>query len=866
MNDIESPVKKRQPLESQEILSFASDQKNKDSRVRVAIKKLLESEAERNEDLKEENQVIEKQIKALVLLLVEKDEKIKGLKVRKVDKRLNKKFAFQRIFYRIQGILNKKKKIAVLRILNRREWKKLEGVRVALRNEELKKRLFWGFRVFERYFRVFFKDLAGVQRVLKKNLRIYFKTLIFPCKSMKISKVKNFSRLISLFQSISTRRSFLSSWFKLLKRKTLPVKTESIKNIRNFLCFRLQRTVKTYLKSIIFNLKTFCENLNLHSLKTSHKSFLSSYKKNTQQDLNLQVLNFIYKKKITQKSSHFLNKWKKKTLKINLKSFNLQKIFSKILQKRLNFFFRKSSKKRLPTKLFLIFSEKTWQIFRLFQRLYRKNRILAYKKHFSESLESCISAKDTFETLESKIEKSEIESRLLSHKVSEQSSELRSLESLCSENNVKLKTLKQNLLEKHSKLETLLHSPLQNQNLSTLEKKSLQQVEYLEAASSKLHLLQEKHEKLTQENLSIENHSKVLQQSIENSSLKYTKIIEESKSRTDQRSDVQSLSQTSNILEEELKNLSFLIKNTSSDLKLLKEKILEKNTETLQQEIFNSQAREEEVLFEVNRLESELSRENEGKEKQLQEISSEITHVKEQLKFSKDDIEKLKNFLKESAGKVKNLGKITEDLNVLKSNFESGRKKLTELKEINFLQQSNLTSLQKKSKELEFSIRSRKDDAEKRRIEISLLENKLVLSELSSQESQKQLKTHQKSKEDLETYTKTLEQQVFRLEEACSKQVSQDITFYTFENAGLSQKVERLEQELLFFNEETAQRRREVAEVKPEIENYRVILAAMEEKIAENELKLKETQLEKQRIQAETKILKERLKSLSIKS
>ena len=48
----------------------------------------------------------------------------------------------------------------------------------------------------------------------------------------------------------------------------------------------------------------------------------------------------------------------------------------------------------------------------------------------------------------------------------------------------------------------------------------------------------------------------------------------------------------------------------------------------------------------------------------------------------------------------------------------------------------------------------------------------------------------------------------------------------------------------------------EVAQVKPEIENYRINLAAMEQKIAENELKIRETENERDKLPTEGKSLR----------
>ena len=170
----------------------------------------------------------------------------------------------------------------------------------------------------------------------------------------------------------------------------------------------------------------------------------------------------------------------------------------------------------------------------------------------------------------------------------------------------------------------------------------------------------------------------------------------------------------------------------------------------------------------------------------------------------------------------------------------------------------NINSLQKEISELSLLTKQKKTMTEKVKTENSVLLNKIALASLNIQENQKIFNKKHKAKEELENYIQILEQQASKLSIAKTKHSSYEAETIQYEIQELRINAERLEKELAYVKEEAAQRRKEVSQVLPEINNYANILAAIEEKIAENDSKILETGIEKERIRAEAKALKAR--------
>lgn len=871
--DMESPIKHKMLSAGENLLSqtniSSSEHKDKETRARVAIKKLLESEAERNEDLSEDNQVIEKQIKSLILLLVEKDQKIREMKVKRPEKKLSQKLALQRFVVWIRKMMKFKAKAGFLSLKRKFFGVRKERIQVWIRGKRLNKLLGWSKKYLSRYLKVVIRKLDLVERVVIRKFRIYFSLIVSPVSEFKKEHFRCSGRLVKLLIAKNYSNRVLYFWFSVFKSKTIFKHSSKSKNMKKSLCLCLRRVINTKIRALFNYLHLYGSKFVIQALKEDHKSFLNTYKSKIQFEIYIKILNEICKQKTISTASNFLSKWKSKVPKSLSKLNKFKTLMQILIHKRFNSLIQTSSKTYLPKKLFSLFSQSLKSTFKIFQLLYRKNRILAYKKQIAEAYTLCLSAKEKQELLENQIEKTEIENKFLHHKKSELESGLSVLYNEITSTDSDITRLKQEI-ESNSKKIASLSSPALNsskfsQESQTLQQKITQQQDYLALASNKLQQLIEKHEKLAQENLSIQNHCNLTQQNIDTTQSKYSKIIEEMRTKSEQKNDVQSLAQTYSLLEEELRNLVVLLKSESQETRSAKDELSlkVKHLEQMKSQIEENEEVYQQTEFEINRLENEFNRESETKEIQLQEIVAEISNVKEKLNRSKEEIEKLNNLVKENSGKAKSIAKMTEDLHGLQKTYENNKKKLSGLKESSSNNTLSISDLQKQIKDIDNLVKVKKEENEKKRIEISFLENKIALAELTVQESQKQLKVKQKSRSELENYVKTLEQQVSRLEDACFKQNSQDLNFYNNENTALAQKAERLERELEYFNEEAAQRRREVAQVKPEIENYRIILAAMEEKIAENELRLRETEMEKERFKAETKILRDRLNSLN---
>ena len=408
-----------------------------------------------------------------------------------------------------------------------------------------------------------------------------------------------------------------------------------------------------------------------------------------------------------------------------------------------------------------------------------------------------------------------------------------------------------------------------NQENTNLQEKLKNQQEFLQTAHQKLQQLIDHSEKIAKENELIIQKNVYLQNNIKKIHENHSSIINEKTSlinlENNSNSELDSLINASKALEEELEVIKGKIKSSSSELNSLKNEYLEilQTIEENKNQIDKSQELEENIKAEICRFENDIENEYEVKELNINECNIEIQDIKEQYNKSREEIENLKYQIKEINSKSKTtVYKTSEEAILINKRYEENKKNLNVIKGNIFNLSSSNTNLQKELQEIKTNIKQKKELIKRKKEENAELQNELGYISKNIRESEKMNKNKQKSKEDLENYIKVLEQQVQKLQNGINRQKSHDLEQVINENEYLSMKVEKLEQELAYVNEEAGQRRQEVAQVMPEIENYAHILAAIEGKIAENENKIMKNEIDQEKFRTEINALRTRYISL----
>lgn len=843
--------------------NLASEQKNRENRTKAAIKHLLESEAERNEELAEDNLIIEKQIKALIGLLVEKDEKIKLLQGQKPEKRFFFKFGAEDFVSALDKIQKRHSFKRFSQFFVNLEKLDVRILKLKILGNKLIKCFSRGFNEVNKYFRLLNMNYGVLDRIGKKRIRNYF-NYFRKGRIFEAGKLENVTKAVLGLAQILVRKSELKvifeQWKKISKTK-----------LQRYYCTMLQSVFRDRLRKMFFRLKKrTLEKLSL-DLKEAHKNYLNNFKQKSQQHISLYALNNIVKCKRASDILFFFSVWKQHIqINTNIKLVPLHQALIQPLRKVFKAFINLSKKDNLCKSLKNILTPYIKSYFTQTILILKKLKLDHLRSAIEESCQSSLSLKDLNNSLVSELSELETENSSMKSKISVLLKEVQEVENSLETTEKHYSVLYQQTnfhlqqLDSYTSQTATLTSKYAEE-LNNLQIKAKKQQLYIETANNKLQQLIKKHELSHAENSTIITKNQTLQQSLKKMNDNYKKVLEEIKPISDSKTDLSNLSQTLGLQEEELGSLKFKLKNESNELKNLKAQSNSKSSELEQQKLKATRLEEylQKTIQDINRLESDLQNEAENKDFRLQELNTQIDSMKFQINKSRDEIENLRIQIKETSAKVKYPAKLPDELQVASKALETNKNKLSALRDTVSSNTSVFSAAQREMFELKKLIQTKKEEFDKKRIENSLLENKIALAEIGVQESQKQSRFRQKSKEELENYIKTLEQQVSKLNEAIYKQNSQESMIVNNENLALAQKVEKLERELEFFNEEAAQRRMEVAQVKPEIENYQIILAAMEEKIAENESKLRETEMERDKLRAEGKILKDRFLSLS---
>ena len=874
--DWESPVKHKMRsagttfvAESVQVKgTLASEQKVRENRTRTTIKHLLESEAERNEELGEDNMIIEKQLKALIGLLVEKDEKIKLLQGQKPEKNVFFRFGAENIVSVVQKILERlifKSFFESLKILEGFEIKEknLKVLGILLFKKFPKK-----FEFLKKYFSMIIRNLKVLVTIGKKRIKKY---LNYMCRkrTLKAERVKSIILAFLVNDEIIKNKFMARIKFGEWK-KVIAEMSKNVIRFKRFYCIMLQRVFSGLKKRLFLNFYKRTLEIKNFEIKRAHKVYLNNFQNCSQKEISLFVLGFFIKNKKSSSMLHFFLRWKLILNQTNINLIKLHSAFSRPLLRIFQFFIKRTKRSLLCKALQKILTGFLKSCFTAFSRNSNQIIVNSLRLVIEENLNSSLLLKNSEELLNSQYSEQEQENSKLKKQIYQLSTEIKEIENSLEASDRQYKTLQQetNLhlqqLDSYT-AQTATMTSKYAEEFQNLQVKIKKQEVYIETANSKLQQIIKKHEFLYKENSTIVSKNQTCQQSLKKLHESYSKLLEEIKPNSDSKSDLLHLSQTLALQEEEISSLKYKLKTESNELKNLKTQSNSKSNEVDQQILKIARIEEEleKSVKDINRLETGIQNEAENKDFRLQEVNSEIDTLKYHINKARDDIENLRIQIKETSAKMKYSVKLPDEIQNASKISEMNKAKLIGLRETVNLNSSVFSVTQKELVELRNAVRNKKEECEKKRMENSLVENKIALAELSLQESQKQSKFRQRSKEDLENYVRTLEMQITKLNEAILKQSMQESSIFNNENTALAQKVEKLERELEFFSEEAAQRRMEVAQVKPEIENYRIILAAMEEKIAENESKLRETEIERDKLRAEGKILKDRFLSLS---
>ncbi|OMJ67137.1 hypothetical protein SteCoe_35787 [Stentor coeruleus] len=777
--------------------SISSLQKDKEIRARITIRKLLEDEANKNEELAEENEILSKQIKSLIALLVEKDEKIMDLN----KNEQNPKEKIEEFVYKIDRIIKKKLRLFVAfgfcKVFHEKTRKNNLFKEFFLRNKRI-------CRIGLRFCH------EGIQRIVKKS----------KINVRRLNKILN-KRLRIVFNDILLQKSGFNHTLKFFEILQCRIKgINCVQKLRNYWkrWIRYNKTIKSINR---YNRG----GITINSIDSKYAGFL------------------LVKSVIScQKQKYFLD-IRKSLLR---KSFSKSNFHTNALRLSLT---QNSSSKNLST-LFNSITD-------LFETT---NQILSRQSSYTETI-SKLDYEITFLTTENST---------LTNTLSSKTEKLQNLSSTLETSSKHYQTLQEKASDQIQLLETFTSKSSNfqskyDQESSSLHEKIKKQQDFIKAAHTKLQQLINKQKQMTEENDLIKNQSTSIQMTIQKIHKNYAKVVEEKAkfqvSENETKNELGSLYHTSQVLENETNTLKSQLKNLISELENLKEEYGNKllTIENLEGKISEYKEYDEHLAGEIQNLEQEIDKEYETKEFKLQECQAEIQTTKDLISKARKDMENLKSQLKEVSDKNKFYSqKPFEEYSVVTKKYEESKKVLTNLKNSVLTISSSIASNQKEISETKFAIRASKEDIEKKKLENSLLENKISLVSINMQENKKNKKVKRKNREELETYIKTLELQLQKLRENHLKQTNYDVEHLKGEIIIMGIQAEKMERELIYVKEEAAQRRLEVAQVKPEIENYANILAALEEKIAENEDRMLQVEVERDKIKAEIKIVRNR--------
>lgn len=777
--------------------NLSSLQKDKEFRARATIRKLLEDEANKNEELAEENDILSKQIKSLIALLVEKDEKITNLN----KNEQNPKEKVEEFVYKLDRFIKRKLRLYVI-----------FGFCKVFYENVRKNQLFREFSLKnKRICRIGLRFCQeGLQRIVKKS----------KINVRRLRKVLN-KRLRIVFSEILLQKCgfrYALKFFEILQCR-----------VRGRNCVqRLRDCWKRWVRygKIIKNINRYNtggKNINGIDSKYAGLLLLKSIISCQKQKYFLEIIKSLLKTSLSRSIYHT------NALRLSL----IQNPSTKDLSSLSN---------------------------SISDLLESSNQILSHQSSYTETLSK----------LDSDISFLTTENSTLTNTLSSETQKLQDLSSTLESSTKHYQTLQEKasgqikLLESFASKSSNFQSKY-DQESSTLHEKIKKQQDFMKAAHTKLQQLIDKHKQMTEENDLIKNKSSTIQLTIKKIHENYAKVVEEKAkfqaSENGTKNELGSLYHTSQVLEDEIATLKSQLKNLVNELGNLKEEYGNKLLiiENLQGKISEYEEYDEHLAGEIQNLEQEIEKEYETKEFKLQECQAEIQTTKDLIVKSRKDIENLKSQIKETSAKNKFYPqKPLEEYSVISKKHEESKKVLANLKNSVLTITSAIASNQKEISETKLVLRARKEDIEKKKLENSLLENKISLISINMQESRKNHKVKQKNKGELENYCKTLELQLQKLRENHVKQTSFDVEHLKGDIITMGVQAEKMEKELIYVKEEAKQRRLEVAQVKPEIENYANILAALEEKIAENEDRMLQVEVERDKIRAETKIVRSR--------
>ena len=870
-------------------ISLPAYQHEKEQRARAIIIKLLDDEAERNEELGEENHILETQIKSLVLLLVEKDEKLSSLKLPRHSMNKEQNYAsvlhFQLLSKKAKERLNFGLKrirfyifyVSMFKISNKTKIKILKDI---------------GNRIIKRWPLLLFKkikqNLTTINSLIRKKLEESFHSIIYHLNFIALRKKAKIVPL--LFKVIfkanikSILRCFLNNWKKLLAYKEQDISinlAHSILNLsktppkigyqKRFLPISITFIINLEIQEIFYTIMQQSSFKKLLLIKARQKNFLTDFTKNSKRSISFNSLNSIISRKNIIFTLRLFQKWKMARVS-SIKIIYFIESLTKVLKRVFSHIFK------VKTSLSLAYSIRSRYMLRLTSSFYML-KLYAVSQHTSEFSQEIEYLAESSADINESIIKCKNEISVYSNKCNDLRSELSAEEQAIE--NLKQDIFKANsfykeLLEKANKQNSYLDSfsdktsSVQakfSQENHLLQEKIRKQQDFFKTANLKLQQLVDRYEQIISENQMIASKNEHIQNSIKKLHESYSSILEEKlktqHSETESKLELSSLQSTCQAFNDEIHGLKSSLKNSSSQLSSLKEEFAHRmqSLDEIKDEVENYQVTTDKLLSEVHELEIDINTEFEVKELKINECGIEIQTLREQYEKSKEEIENIKSQIKEKNNKAKTK-KAPGDIRTLTRRLEETKASLVSIKTNISSVNEVISSSEHEISEVESGIQTKCELYEKKKSENRNLENKISQLARAIQESKKITQRAHKSKEDLKSYIRTLENQTQQLKNAASRQASFDIGSLQSENEVLAIKAAKLEKELSYVNEEAAQRRQEVAQIMPEIENYANILAAIEGKIAENEGKIADADEERDRARSEIKALRSRYLTL----
>ena len=340
-----------------------------------------------------------------------------------------------------------------------------------------------------------------------------------------------------------------------------------------------------------------------------------------------------------------------------------------------------------------------------------------------------------------------------------------------------------------------------------------------------------------------------------------------------------SLTNTIDSLAEDKDNLIEKLTQASNDLSDLRDQLTfqQQQNKKLSSELEYYFEREKQLQQTIQELEENLEEESELQRSNLFQKDNEIKQLKEQNQSYKEQVDQLKKELEKKTqnSDKERVKKLMRENAQLSAKLEEFQKQAFQGKSTSSQLSSQVLKLNKEIADLKIEVKNSKHYISQTQHENSNLKQELenaqhsikkiqterdrLLDSLQTVKEQGESKAQTKIN-NLRDYCTQLENQITYLKSEVSKKNNQynETETLKLEKKELENRLSELQEEVEACRDEAFKSREEVAKVCTEIENYANILEAMEEKILETEERAKKAEQAREQAESEIKAVRQR--------